>query len=81
MTGRKIHHQKHSDEDVKFWAEVYTELGITLEEIEQELGISHSTTWWCFMHRLADIDYNLYKDVMLTMTQHKASKKKKEEIA
>lgn len=81
MAGARIYHKRHSDEDVKFWAEVYTELGITLEEIEQELGISHSTAWWCFMHRLADIDYDLYKEVMFTMTQHKSSKKRKEVIA
>lgn len=29
--------QRHSDDDVKFWAKVFTELDITLEEIESEL--------------------------------------------
>lgn len=78
MAGKKIYHKKHSDEDVKFWAEVYTELGITLDEIEQELGISHSTTWWCFMHRLSDIDHDLYVNVMNMLATHKSLKKRKE---
>lgn len=68
---------KHSDEDVKFWAEVYTELGITLEEIEREMAISHSTTYWCFVHRLPGIDYNLYKKAMDMMAYNKHNRGKR----
>ena len=67
---------KHTDEDVKFWAEVYTQLGITLEEIEKELGISHSTTWWCFTHRLPFIDYDLYEEVLSMIVEHKHNRKR-----
>lgn len=62
---------KHSDEDVRFWAEVYTELNITLEEIEKEMAISHSTTYWCFVHRLPYIDYDLYKKTMERMINNR----------
>lgn len=62
--------QRHSDEDVKFWAEVFTELNITLKEIETQLGISHSTVWWGFMHRLLHIDYDLYEKTMRLLNYH-----------
>lgn len=62
--------QRHSDDDVKFWAEVFTELDITLEEIESELKIPHSTTSWCFIHRLPHIDYDLYERTMNMINTH-----------
>lgn len=68
VRGTKL---RHSDEDVKFWAQVYVELGMSLEELEKELGISHSTTWWCFIHRLPTIDYGLYEDTMKMISYHK----------
>jgi len=66
--GRKI---RHSDKDVKFWAEIYTGLGITLEEIEKRYGVSHSTTFRCFVHRLPYIDDTLYMATMKLMNEHR----------
>ena len=67
----RIFKRCHSDEDVKFWAEVYTELNMTLQEIEEELHISHSTLWWCFIHRLPGIDYRLYEAVLDEISKNK----------
>ena len=76
MAG-KVYHTKHSDEDVKFWAEVYTQLDVTLDEIEEAYAVSHSTTYWCFVHRLPEIDYALYEATMAMIEahRHKAGRK------
>ena len=71
----KVFKRCHSDEDVKFWAEVYTELNMTLSEIEEELKISHSTLWWCFIHRLPGIDYKLYEAVLEEISKNKTCKR------
>jgi len=74
------YHQRHSDEDVKFWAEVYTQLDVSLDEIEAAYAVSHSTTWWCFVHRLPDIDYELYKETMAMIEAHRHRAIRKKEV-
>ena len=68
-------YKRHSDEDVIFWAETYTELGMTLEELEKELGISHSTAFWCFVNRLPYINSTLYQEVAKTLDINKHNKR------
>ena len=54
-----------SDRDVATWARVYTRRKKeTLLTLEDSLGISHSTLWWCFQNRLGEIDNRLYLIVM-----------------
>ena len=74
------YHQRHSDEDVKYWAEVYTQLDVSLDEIEAAYAVSHSTAWWCFVHRLPDIDYELYLVTMDMIKAHKSRPKRKKEV-
>lgn len=53
------------DDEVIGWARRYTARGyMTLMELEQEIGVSHSTLWWCFQRRLPLLDFNLYEVVM-----------------
>ena len=49
-----------ADRDVTTWAKAYTKKGETLESLELSLGVSHSTLWWCFQHRLGNINEKLY---------------------
>lgn len=51
---------KWDDKEVKSWAKKYTRKGVTLYTIEYDIGVSHSTLWWCFTHRLEDIDASLF---------------------
>lgn len=71
---------KHSDEDVRVWAGIFVELGITLTELEEELEISHSTTWWCFVHRLPEIDMGLYNSVMDLLSQHRRNHRRRNSV-
>lgn len=58
-------YNKWSDRDVATWAKAYTRRKKeTLITLEDSLGISHSTLWWCFQNRLGDIDTRLYLIVM-----------------
>lgn len=43
----------------------------TLDELEQELKVSHSTLWWNFMHRLPKLNSALYADVVEMIAIHK----------
>lgn len=53
------------DRDVIKWAKAYTkEKSETLESLELSLEVSHSTLWWCFQHRLGNIDEKLYLKAM-----------------
>lgn len=51
-------------------AELFTELNVTLDYIEKELAIPHSTASWCFIHRLPYIDYELYTKTMELINKH-----------
>lgn len=54
-----------SDKAVASWARAYTRRKKeTLLTLEDSLGISHSTLWWCFQNRLGGIDNRLYLIVM-----------------
>lgn len=66
-----VYYRRHPDEDVKFWAEVYTQLDVSLTEIEEAYAVSHSTVWWCFVHRLPYIDYELYQVTMKMIKDHR----------
>ena len=46
---------KHTDVAVLNWAVKYLVPKSTLITLENELSISHSTLWWCFVHRLPNI--------------------------
>lgn len=54
---------KWSDEEIWRWGALYVEGKIALMKLEESLCVSHSTLWWCFEHRLADTDKDLYNAV------------------
>lgn len=56
--------RRWKDEDILRWANHYIVIGTPLMRMEVELGVSHSTLWWCFIHRLPDIDTTVYQEVM-----------------
>ena len=44
---------KWTDKEVREWAYEYVaDKRNTLDKLERRLGVSHSTLWWCFQHRL-----------------------------
>ena len=58
-------YNRWSDCEVLKWANMYvSKTKCTLMYIESMIGVSHSTLWWCFTHRLPNIDYNIYEQVM-----------------
>lgn len=69
---RKRSYRWH-DKDVKKWARAYTrKRSETLATLESSLGVSHSTLWWCFVHRLEGIDEGLYVKAMDHIVENKA---------
>ncbi len=67
-------YRRWSDRDVATWARAYTrKKSTTLMTMEDSLGISHSTFWWCFQHRLAHINVGLY---LITMEKLDTNKRK-----
>lgn len=62
------------DKDVLEWAEIYVGTCKTLETLEAELKVSHSTLWWNFMHRLPHLDSTLYANVIEMIAIHKEIK-------
>ena len=62
---------KHSDKDIKAWARQYSKGGTNLETMENQLNVSHSTIWWCFQHRLYNIDDRLYFKVLERLDYNK----------
>lgn len=65
---------RHSDIEVIEWAEIYVDTCKPLDELEQQLKVSHSTLWWCFMHRLPKLNNTLYLDVLEMIELHKRIK-------
>lgn len=60
----RIDRRRWSDEEVFSWAELYaSNRTCTVSDLEESLGISHSTIWWGFTHRLEHIDPYLYERV------------------
>lgn len=48
-----VRHFKWTDKEIREWAYEYIDNGgTTLIKLEKKLGVSHSTLWWCFKHRL-----------------------------
>lgn len=56
-----------TDKEVKGWARKYMVKRATLNSLEASIGVAHSTLWWCFTHRLEDIDLDLYDRVMIKL--------------
>lgn len=64
-------HNYWADEEIINWASYYVASPFnTVLTVEADLGVSHSTVWWCFVHRLIDIDKRLYSRVMSQMDTH-----------
>lgn len=57
-----------ADETIIAWADLFTSRRITLMEMEALLGVSHSTLWWCFIHRLPRIDTERFDKVSECLT-------------
>ena len=64
MRMMKLFRKKHwTDEEIRVWAQTYIEEKCTIIEVEKIHGVQHSTIWWCFTKRLANIDSDLYTKV------------------
>lgn len=57
--------------EVKGWAREYLKKRETLFTLEERLGAPHSTIWWNFIHRLEQIDPDLYTRVMIKLKANK----------
>ena len=72
------------DKEVSAWAKAYIDEECTLAELEKSIGIPHSTMWWCFQHRLAYIDDELYVKVLSQLkynkTHHRIVKRKRDKL-
>lgn len=71
----KVYKRRWSDKEVLEWAGMYVGTCKTLNVLEQELNVSHSTLWWNFMHRLPKLNAMLYLDVLEMIEIHKEIKK------
>jgi len=60
-----------TDRDIKGWAKKYLMKRTTLESLEDKIGVSHSTLWWCFVNRLEYIDVDLYDRVSTKLEDNK----------
>ena len=66
---------KWGDEDIWRWGALYVDHPrMTLPKIEEMLGVSHSTVWWCFEHRLYSIDRGLHKSVQIKLKGNRGRK-------
>lgn len=54
---------KWSDREIVTWARMYKKKKESVYTIESKLGIPHASVWWCFVHRLSSIDYDLFLKV------------------
>lgn len=69
---------KWTDKDVERWAKKYTSTKkMTLFSLEERIAVCHSTLWWCFTHRLEDINPDLYDVVIekLSINKHRGGRK------
>ena len=69
---------KYSEKDIKRWAKKYVATKkATLFSLEDEIGVSHSTIWWNFQHKLEDIDIDLFETVIgkFAVNKHKGGRK------
>ena len=65
------------DLDVRRWAEYFTSHPrITLMFLENRIGVSHSTLWWCFRHRLEAICPRLYQAAIQQLQNNKNNKRR-----
>ena len=68
-----------SDDNVVQWAQYYLDwnargMGCSLKLMERLLGVSHSTIWWCFIHRLPGISSSLNDRVQVQISTRKGAR-------
>lgn len=66
---------KRNDADVLYCGTLVAE-GLTTLEIEEYFGIPHSTTHWLIIHKLQNLDIDLWDKCLLVFNQHKHSSKR-----
>ena len=69
--------RRWKDEEIMRWANHYTVLGTPLMKMETQLGVPHSTLWWCFTHRLQHIDNSMYNEVLEQIIFNKNNKNRR----
>lgn len=67
---------KYTNAEVCSWAYDYLFKVNSLDALEQLTGVSHSTTWWCFLHRLPFIDSQLFRAVNIKLIHNNTSVEK-----
>lgn len=65
---------KWTNKEITKWADKYLVKKATLYTVESKIGISHSTLWWCFQHRL-DKRTSTYKAVMKKLATNRGGKR------
>ena len=63
-----------TNRQVLSWARYYVSNVVTLVDMENQLGVSHSTLWWCFQNRLPLLDVQLYSKVIEKLDYNKRNK-------
>lgn len=71
---------RRTDEEIIKWAQMYLYGNKGLIKLEEDTGVSHSTMWWCFTHRLENINHVMYASVFCKLQTNSAAKKKFKEI-
>ena len=75
--GKGLSHTWWSDDEVIAWAEEYINTECPLDELEENIGVPHSTLWWNFTHRLERLDPDLADLVQLTFEANKKKRGRK----
>ena len=63
--------KRHSDHTIYVWAKYYVDKNTTLREVGAEFGVSFHTVYWCFIHRLINIDPELYVKCIMQLSDNK----------
>lgn len=63
--------RRWKDSDVLAWATYYLSHNVVLIDMERIFGVSHSTIWWNFQHRLPKLDVTMYDLVLERLDQNK----------
>lgn len=65
---------KHSPEQIMEWAEFYIEKGTNLRETGANFGVPWNSVYWCFKHRLQQIDRYYYERVMEQLDKNRENR-------
>ena len=71
-----MRYRKWTDEQIIRWANLYSLGEDTFLSMENNISVSHSTIYWCFEHKLKNIDSDLYDRCRKQMNANKYTRRK-----